>query len=160
MKIGHLYFLQVAPFGPVKIGWTSGCVTTRMRALQRSSPYEIKWLGAAELPRSSEKDAHRVLSAYHLRGEWFHPTPDVMAFVERVSAVFDLQSYTEFYFRPSLQSRLRKLTNYRPEERSRICEEAGIADHHVFHWLNRSRLLPQEQLDALEKVVVAAERAH
>ncbi len=159
MKLGHLYFLQVAPFGPVKIGWTSGCVTTRMRALQQASPYEIKWLGIAELPRSAEKDAHRVLSAYHLRGEWFHPTPGVMAFVERVSAAFDLQSYIEFYFRPSLQSRLRKLTNHRPEERDFICEAAKISSHDVFHWLNRTRLLPQEQLDALEEAAMAAERS-
>ncbi len=157
MKIGHLYFLQVAPFGPVKIGWTSGCVTARMRAIQQSSPYEIKWLGVAELPKSSEKDAHKTLAAYHLRGEWFYPTPDVMAFVEHISAAFDIQGYIEFYFRPSLQSRLRRLINYRSKIRDIVCEEANLAHGEVYRWMNGSRILSQEQLDALEGAVTATE---
>ena len=51
---GNIYFLQVKPYGPVKIGWTSGSVYYRMKALQAASPYELKWIGAAIAKREAE----------------------------------------------------------------------------------------------------------
>jgi hypothetical protein len=158
MKPGHLYFLQIEPFGPIKIGWTTGCVSIRMRAIQQASPHELKWLGAVEGPRSLETWAHRKLEPHRLRNEWLNPTPEVMAFVRQSVGNFDATAYIEFHFRPSLQARFRALANYREAVNDQLCATSGVDDRHIFQWLNNSRLLSQQQLDAIEAAVASAEK--
>lgn len=156
MKQGHLYFLQVEPFGPVKIGWTTGCVSIRMKAIQHSSPHELKWLGAVEGPRSMETWAHRKFAAHRVRNEWFNPTPEVMAFVKQSVGNFDATAYIDFHFRPSLQARYRALANYREAVADRLWQASGV--YHIGKWLNNATLLSQQELDAIERAVSAEEK--
>lgn len=160
MRQGNVYFLQVIPCGPVKIGWTTGLVSYRMRCLQQASPYELKWLGARPGPRTAETAAHHALRIHRLRGEWFHPTPEVMAFVtEAIGGGFEAQAYLDQHFRPKLQERFRKLTVHRRDGLAdRIFGMARLSAWHGYKWRNSQILLPEKTLDALESAVTAAER--
>lgn len=157
MKRGHLYFLQVEPFGPVKIGWTGGEVHLRVKQLQQASPHVLRWIGAVERDRKAETEAHRVLASDRLRNEWFNPTPAVMAFITRTIGSFDEKAYVELHFRPSLQSRFRKLVAYRRDFREHLLSRIGFKFDDN-RWLERGLTLSQEQLDKIESVVSAAER--
>jgi hypothetical protein len=90
---GVVYFLQVAPAGPIKIGFTSGPVHNRIRALQQSSPHELKWLGFFAGTPKDEQAAHKLLAASQCRCEWFHPTFEVLSFVSEKCASFNEQNY-------------------------------------------------------------------
>ena len=90
---GVVYFLQVMPAGPIKIGFTSGPVNTRVRSLQQSSPHELKWLGFFAGTPKDEQAAHKLLAASQCRGEWFHPTFEVLSFVFGKCASFNERDY-------------------------------------------------------------------
>lgn len=78
---GAVYFLQVAPAGPIKIGFTSKCVQTRIRAVRQSSPHEIELLGSFVGTPEDERAIQKHLAGSQLRGEWFHPTEDILSFI-------------------------------------------------------------------------------
>lgn len=88
MTIGHIYFLQVGADGPIKIGFTTSDVKRRVRAHQTGSPYILRWVGVCVGTRSDERDAHLLLQNSSLRGEWFYPTEEVLAFVRQRSPEF------------------------------------------------------------------------
>lgn len=90
---GVVYFLQVMPAGPIKIGFTSGPVHNRIRALQQSSPHELKWLGFFSGKPEDERAAHKYLADSRCRCEWFYPTLEVLSFVSEKCASFNEQDY-------------------------------------------------------------------
>lgn len=90
---GVVYFVQVAPAGPIKIGFTSGLVHNRVRSLQQTSPHELKWIGFFAGTPEDERAAHKHLTASRCRGEWFHPTLEVLSFVTEKCAASNEQDY-------------------------------------------------------------------
>lgn len=85
-RVTCLYFIQVDPDGPIKIGLADK-PSARLRDLQCASPYQLRirtfWRG----PWALEGFVHRGLAEHRIRGEWFEPAPfvlDVVAFVDQL----------------------------------------------------------------------------
>lgn len=73
------YLIQVGDGGPIKIG-KSNDLASRLAALQTANPWELHVIGWH--PRKGyrfEGRLHVELAAHRIRGEWFHPHPDVLA---------------------------------------------------------------------------------
>lgn len=84
-----IYFLQVGTDGPIKIGCTKLDVRNRVRALQAGSPHILRWIGTFLGTRDDEKLAHQLLKNSSVRGEWFYPTAEVLAFIAQKSPNFE-----------------------------------------------------------------------
>lgn len=100
MSEGTVYFIQVGTDGPIKIGYTKVNVEHRVRAIQMGSPHILRWIGGFSGNRSDEKNAHRLLQNSSLRGEWFYPTKEVLAFVQQHSPAFMPVAYGNALFHP------------------------------------------------------------
>lgn len=74
------YFLQAGTDGPIKIGSTKNLMV-RLRTLCAMSPLPLTLLGI--VPTDVEEDCHRQLGAFKLHGEWFSPSPEVIAFIRK-----------------------------------------------------------------------------
>lgn len=66
--------------GPIKIGITHD-VAARLRTLQVGSPYELTLLATVDGTVADEAALHLRLARDRMRGEWFRPTPEVIAVV-------------------------------------------------------------------------------
>lgn len=70
---------------PVKIGRsTNFLASSRLRQLQVGSPYRLEFFAAIRGGRADELALHALFANYHLRGEWFARSPELMAMVEKV----------------------------------------------------------------------------
>ena len=71
-SVGHLYIMQMALTGDVKIGRSSDPERRRAQ-LQTGCPHEIRILLVIQDGGSKEKDLHRLLAhrSTRARGEWF-----------------------------------------------------------------------------------------
>lgn len=87
--MSNVYFLQVGTDGPIKIGCTKSDVVRRVRALQLISPHILRWIGVFSGTHADERQAHALLKNSSLRGEWFYPTVEVLAFVAQKSPDFE-----------------------------------------------------------------------
>lgn len=77
-----IYFVQMHPDGPVKIGRETGYLVTRLNSLRSASPYNLRVLGVIPLVhRQVETMIHQVFKADRLRGEWFRPSAELMTFI-------------------------------------------------------------------------------
>ena len=81
--MSNVYFLQVGTDGPIKIGCTKFDIRRRVRAIQSGSPHILRWIGFYPGDRNEERQAHLLLKNSSLRGEWFYPTTEVVAFVKQ-----------------------------------------------------------------------------
>ena len=86
---GWVYFIQSSRGGPIKIGWTSASVEDRLRSLQTSAPDKLVVLATAAGSRLDEKELHRELSSYRMRGEWFADCSEVRDVINRFTASGD-----------------------------------------------------------------------
>jgi len=72
-----IYAVQVGEDGPIKIGWCE-CIQKRLAALQRANPAPLRVVVTILARRIVEKHLQAFLRDHHLRGEWFHPAPEVL----------------------------------------------------------------------------------
>lgn len=79
-----VYFIQCAPFGPVKIG-SSANPANRIRDIQTASPHELRLLCVAVGSERDEKALHAVFAQERIRGEWFRPSERLMNEIERIA---------------------------------------------------------------------------
>lgn len=79
-----IYFIQQTPGGQIKIG-TAVNVATRLSTLQTASASILQVLAVMPGGTTEEQALHRRFGHARIRGEWFTPTPDVLAFIEEVS---------------------------------------------------------------------------
>lgn len=78
----HVYFVQ-AENGLIKIG-VSNDPRARLRSLQTGSPVDLTLLGAAPgRGREMEAELHERFAAHRVRGEWFQPAPELIAYICR-----------------------------------------------------------------------------
>jgi hypothetical protein len=144
-----VYFLQVEGSGPVKIGTTIGNVHLRVQSLQQASPYELRWIGYFPGGRTEEKAAHQLLSGSRLRGEWFYPTAEVVAFVKEKCPDFcPDKARDDLFFEKERQIVIKLLPPYkRPIEVAwPFAKEAGFRDIYRFwRWLDRGQAPTAEQ---------------
>ena len=76
-----LYAIQRGATGPIKIG-TAGDPSGRLAALQTAHDEQLVLLAAWAGGRDEERALHQRFADARLRGEWFHPTPTVSAYVK------------------------------------------------------------------------------
>ena len=85
-----VYFLRYATEGcPIKIGYTEDedRLRRRMRAYNTHAPWPVEGLAVAEHGgRATERELHKLLAYYNVRGEWFKPTIPVLQVVAFVKA--------------------------------------------------------------------------
>lgn len=83
---GWVYFIRATdPNGAVKIGFTQGCPSKRLRGLQSSSPLRLALAAAVPGTRETELELHVRFIDDHLHGEWFSPSTDLLAYIEACS---------------------------------------------------------------------------
>lgn len=81
-----VYFIQCAPFGPVKIG-SSANPANRIRDIQTASPHELRLLCVAVGSERDEKALHAVFAQERIRGEWFRPSERLMNEIDRIASM-------------------------------------------------------------------------
>lgn len=78
-----VYFVQEGDCGPIKIG-TSAQVAPRVRDLQVAQPRLLHTRAATKL--YEECELHRFYKRERIRGEWFRPSPRLLAFIRSLQA--------------------------------------------------------------------------
>lgn len=82
---GYVYFMQEDGGGPIKIG-KSKEPKGRLRRLQTASHSRIRLLAVVQGYDMVEAQMHRRFAASRIRGEWFKPTHELLAFIEGIHA--------------------------------------------------------------------------
>lgn len=75
-----VYFARAGLDGPIKIGF-SARFKTRIAQLRTSSFHDIVLLATISGSLQTEHELHQRFAAAHIRGEWFHPVPELLAYV-------------------------------------------------------------------------------
>jgi hypothetical protein len=79
-----VYFVKAKTMGLIKIGKAID-VDVRLRSLQIGSPDILEIIGVIPSVLFSESDVHQKFRAARLHGEWFHPVPELLSFIEECS---------------------------------------------------------------------------
>jgi hypothetical protein len=79
-KETYIYFIQISPNGPIKIG-LSNDVEKRRRNLTCAIPYDLNILGYIGGNQSLEKKLHKKFKTHYIRGEWFKPHSEILAYI-------------------------------------------------------------------------------
>lgn len=77
----HVYFIRDED-GFIKIGSTSH-VGSRLKQLQTSSRQRLSVMGSHLGSTADEKALHARFADDHARGEWFYPSRELLAYIER-----------------------------------------------------------------------------
>jgi hypothetical protein len=84
-KTGTIYFLGPEG-GPIKIGFAKR-LSFRLNDLRLMNPFPLIVHASVDGLASLERDYHRQFAAHRLHGEWFSPSPDILAEIERLTEV-------------------------------------------------------------------------
>lgn len=73
-----VYFVQAGDDGPIKIGFAKNPVN-RLPGLQVNNPARLRPLGQLEGDKTTERELHARFIGTRISGEWFEPSPDLLA---------------------------------------------------------------------------------
>lgn len=76
-----VYFIQAADSGPIKIGFTTGDPRSRMASLQTGNPHPLRLLVVVPGTPEDEGSLHERFAQSRMQGEWFAPSPILIAFI-------------------------------------------------------------------------------
>lgn len=76
---GFVYFIQ-SEEGPIKIGFSDD-PAKRLDQLQVASPSQLRLLGSLPCKSTREAAIHGYFAEHRLRGEWFRPAPELLAWI-------------------------------------------------------------------------------
>ena len=84
-RCGSVYFIKGIRSGMIKIGRCAGDPRKRLADLQvgSSEPLELIGLLSEEKVGTVERPIHRKFQSIRSHGEWFHPTAELVTFVEK-----------------------------------------------------------------------------
>lgn len=88
---GWCYVYFVSDGESIKIGRAVN-VLNRLRAMQSGSAKPLTVLATFLTDNSIESELHRRFKAAHVKGEWYRPAPELLAFIERVKVGADIIS--------------------------------------------------------------------
>ncbi len=77
-----VYFIQAGRKGPIKIGVAKD-PSARFFDIQAACPLKLKIIGVMPGKRCLEADLHRRFRPQRLRGEWFHPSDELILFARQ-----------------------------------------------------------------------------
>lgn len=83
----YVYAIQAGENGPIKIGITTW-PADRILTLQQGNAEELRGIAAWPSLPVEEKDIHREFAYARIRGEWFHPVPDLVEMVLAMGGLF------------------------------------------------------------------------
>lgn len=76
-----VYFVQSVDGGLIKIGIASN-VAARLSGMQTGSPVKLRVIGVIPDARSTvEAELHERFATARRHGEWFEPTPELLAYI-------------------------------------------------------------------------------
>jgi hypothetical protein len=78
----YLYAIRAEPSGTIKIG-TTRHPQKRLNQIRSANHEQITLLFAISCEKVDELVVHGHLNPARIRGEWYRPTPEVLAWVER-----------------------------------------------------------------------------
>ena len=81
---GTIYFFGCESSREIKIGITSGRVEKRLATLQTARGHKISLLATLPGTTKLERALHDRFSQHRLKGEWFMPHPDILAFIAQI----------------------------------------------------------------------------
>lgn len=81
----HVVYFVEASNGLIKIGTTAN-IEWRLASLQAQSPLPLKLLATVPGKRADEFAYHRLFAQHRAHGEWFQPSPSLLAEIERLGA--------------------------------------------------------------------------
>lgn len=81
-----VYFVQGDSDSPIKIGITRGSMERRLKALQTGNPEVLSVLATAPGWSVTEAEIHEHFAGARVWGEWFSPTPELLALVDDLQA--------------------------------------------------------------------------
>lgn len=76
-----IYFIQAGDHGPIKIGFARD-IQNRRTALQSSCHEQLHIRAWINAPQCNERTIHCHFQPEHVRGEWFRPSPRLLAYIE------------------------------------------------------------------------------
>lgn len=77
-----IYFIRGKEGGPVKIG-VANDPKKRLADLQRTCPVELEIIGSRPGDTFAERELHDRFADFRVHGEWFEPSPVILAEAER-----------------------------------------------------------------------------
>lgn len=151
-----VYFIQAISGGPIKIG-VGRDPASRLLALQPGNPEQLRIIGVIRGGGFvRERDLHVRFRASRMYGEWFKPTPELLAVIEKESVSFDSVSTEEIklvYRRAQGEHeratlgldvngpRLRELRKNRRKSVSALAAQAGIS-HQFLGFIEHGKRRP------------------
>lgn len=115
-----VYFIRSSVGGFIKIGMSTQ-PPIRFHFFHEWSPVPIELVVAVSGSRRDEKHLHRVFAAHRLHGEWFAPSPELIALVDRCKA--ETQLPTEYRAPPpAVKPRRGAWADITPEDQKRRFE--------------------------------------
>lgn len=84
--MGRCYFVQCVHSRRIKIGWTGGRLKRRFGQLQTGSASPLSLILSLPGDRALERRLHERFARHRLRGEWFRPDPELLAFIDQARA--------------------------------------------------------------------------
>lgn len=82
-----VYFIEAVGAGLVKIGFTDGDPTDRLKQLQTGCPHPLRLKGAVQGDARREKAYHAQFAHLREGGEWFRLTTELEVFIVAVQLV-------------------------------------------------------------------------
>jgi hypothetical protein len=80
-RVRNVYFIQPVGGGLIKIGIAAD-VAARLALLQTGCPIELRVIGVIPGAKATTETAlHHHFAAARVRGEWFEPTPELLAYI-------------------------------------------------------------------------------
>jgi hypothetical protein len=79
-----LYFVEEKNTGNIKIGRTSRPIEERMITLQTANSSALALLKCVPASPVEEVRLHARFRAAKVRGEWFRPTPELLAYIDGI----------------------------------------------------------------------------
>jgi len=97
IKLGIVYFIQMGNSGPIKIGYTSKNVISRLNSLQTGNPERLKSIGQIPGDELLEFQLHRKFNKSRIRqdGEWFRPDKELCAYIIEICKFEEVIELTE-----------------------------------------------------------------
>lgn len=98
-----IYFVQAEDGGPIKIGLCTD-IKSRLASMQTGNHKRLWVLAYIPGGMVDEKRLHERFSRYRVRGEWFEPSADLLAYIQT------LESHPLF-FQPAAYIKPHELTH-------------------------------------------------
>lgn len=146
-----VYFIQAVDGGPIKIGSTFNPVK-RLGSLQGGSPVRLQILGLLKgAGRDAEGALHIRFLDSHSHGEWFHPTPELIAYIAEHAR---LAGPIKVRFKSDVNYELaRRMRRVNERTQAEVAAEIGINERTLSYWERGKRLHRGELLGTWAKAV-------